>query len=110
MMAGCFWRINLSQNVCMLIENLIWIGWPPPGTTTSMHNIYFSISLAARRYLSWKFKAIIPDNSLVPTPYDGEERAWYTLLAHVPGAPDKCGAPDTIVYLVYDAYPVYTLR
>ena len=108
-MAGCFWRINLSQNVCMLVENLIWIGWPPPGTTTSMHNIYFSISLATRRYLSWKFKAIIPHNiATFPGPiYEGEERAWYTLLAHAPGAPEKCGAPDTIAY---DAYPVYALR
>ena len=48
--------------------------------------------------------------SLVPRPYEGEERAWYTLLAHAPGAPEKCGALDTIVYLVYDAYPVYALR
>ena len=48
--------------------------------------------------------------SLVPRPYEGEERAWYTLLAHAPGAPEKCEAPDTIVYLVYDAYPVYALR
>ena len=48
--------------------------------------------------------------SLVPRPYKGEERAWYTLLAHAPGAPEKCGAPDTIVYLVYDAYSVYALR
>ena len=48
--------------------------------------------------------------SLVPRPYEGEERAWYTLLAHAPGTPEKCGAPDTIVYLVYDAYSVYTLR
>ena len=47
--------------------------------------------------------------SLVPRSYEGEERAWYTLLAHAPGAPEKCGAPDTIVYLVYDAYSVYTL-
>ena len=48
-------------------------------------------------------------SSLVPRPYEGEKRAWYTLLAHAPGAPEKCGAPDTIVYLVYDAYPVYAL-
>ena len=47
--------------------------------------------------------------SLVPRPYEGEERAWYTLLAHAPGGPEKCGAPDTIVYLVYDAYPIYAL-
>ena len=48
-------------------------------------------------------------DSLVPSPYEGEERAWYTLLAHAPGAPEKCGAPDTIVYLVYNAYSVYAL-
>ena len=48
--------------------------------------------------------------SIVPRPYEGEERAWYTLLAHAPGAPEKCGAPDTIVYLVYTAYLVYALR
>ena len=48
-------------------------------------------------------------SSLVPRPY-GEERAWYTLLALLAHAPEKCGAPDTIVYLVYDAYPVYALR
>ena len=48
--------------------------------------------------------------SLVPRPYEGEERAWYTLLAHVLGAPEKCGALDTMVYLVYAAYLVYALR
>ena len=48
--------------------------------------------------------------SLVPRPYEGEERAWYTLLAHALGAPEKCGALDTIVYLVYAAYLVYALR
>ena len=47
---------------------------------------------------------------LVPRSYEGEERAWYTLLAHAPGAPEKCGAPDTIVYLVYAAYLVYAFR
>ena len=48
--------------------------------------------------------------SLVPRPYEGEERAWYTLLAYALGAPEKCGAPDTIIYLVYAAYLVYALH
>ena len=55
---------------------------------------------------------VLHSNSLVPRPYEGEERAWYTLLAHAPGAPEKCGAPDTIVYLVasYTMHIPYTLE
>ena len=29
--------------------------------------------------------------SLVPRPYEGEERVRYTLLAHAPGAPENVG-------------------
>ena len=33
--------------------------------------------------------------SLIPRPYEGEERAWYTLFTHVPGPPEKCGVGYT---------------
>ena len=42
--------------------------------------------------------------SLVPEPYHGEERAWYTLLVHAPGTQEKCGVLDIIVYAT--VYPL----
>ena len=59
-------RINLSQNVLMFVEYLIWFGWSSPGVPTPMHYTNVCISLIASCNFHWKFEAIIFDNHPLP--------------------------------------------